>query len=140
MDIDESIEFFNPGRLAGGLTAEQLTSGNYISAVRNKQIALIFKEAGLIEKYGSGIKRVLRAFNEYQLKAPVFEDFQHGFRVTVCRAPQKTPQKDEVKTKILDFLMENPYLSQREVAEKLLKKENRIKRMGGRKNGFWNVL
>ncbi|MCA1795684.1 MAG: hypothetical protein LC660_17770 [Desulfobacteraceae bacterium] len=55
--FDESIEFFNPGRLAGGLTAEQLTSGNYISAVRNKQIALIFKEAGLIEKYGSGIKR-----------------------------------------------------------------------------------
>ena len=34
--FDESIEFFNPGRLAGGLTAEQLTSGNYISAVRNK--------------------------------------------------------------------------------------------------------
>jgi ATP-dependent DNA helicase RecG len=102
---------------------------------------------------GSGIKRVLRAFNEYQLKAPVFEDFQHGFRVTVWRTPQKTPQKDGVKTKILDFLMENPYLSQREVAEKLgisfdtakehfskLKKENRIKRMGGRKNGFWNVL
>ncbi len=63
--FDETMEFFNPGMLAGRLTVEQLTSGNYISSVRNKQIALIFKEAGLIEKYGSGIKRVLQAFDEY---------------------------------------------------------------------------
>jgi predicted HTH transcriptional regulator len=36
-----------------------LVRGNYVSAIRNKQIATLFKEAGIIEKYGSGIKRVL---------------------------------------------------------------------------------
>ena len=29
---------------------EDLISGNYISCIRNKQIALVFKEAGLVEK------------------------------------------------------------------------------------------
>ena len=57
--FDDRIEFFNPGRLMAGLSIEQLVRGNYVSAIRNKQIATLFKEAGIIEKYGSGIKRVL---------------------------------------------------------------------------------
>ena len=150
--FDDSIEFFNPGKLTG-LTIEQLKTGNYVSSVRNKQIAMIFKEAGLIEKYGSGIRRVIKGFEEYQLKSPVFEEFQHGFRVTIFKTPQKTPQKNPVRLKIIDLLLVEPELSQRAVAEKLgisfdsvkehftkLKKESRIKRIGSRKNGFWEVL
>ena len=34
---------------------EQLESNNYKSKTRNKLIALMFKECGLIEKYGFGI-------------------------------------------------------------------------------------
>ncbi len=52
--FDDFIEFFNPGKLTG-ISIDQLKTGNYISSIRNKQIAVIFKEAGLIEKYGSGI-------------------------------------------------------------------------------------
>lgn len=36
---------------------------------------------GLIERYGSGISRICRLFKEHGLEAPVFENFQHGFRV-----------------------------------------------------------
>ena len=150
--FDDSIEFFNPGKLTG-LTIEQLKTGNYISSVRNKQIAVIFKEAGLIEKYGSGIRRVMKAFEEYQLESPIFEEFQHGFRVTIFKTPQKTPQIKPVRLKIIDLLLEEPGMSQRAVSEKLgisfdtakehftkLKKENRIKRIGSKRNGFWKVL
>jgi len=35
-----------------------LLSGQYVSQARNKKIAATFKEAQLIEKYGSGIKRI----------------------------------------------------------------------------------
>ena len=40
--------------------------------IRNKQIVTVFKEAGIIEKYESGIKRVLEAFSEYDLPQPIF--------------------------------------------------------------------
>ncbi len=68
--FDDHIEFFNPGNLPDGLTVEQLIRGDYSPSIRNKQIATVFKEAGIIEKYESGIKRVLEAFSEYDLSIP----------------------------------------------------------------------
>ena len=45
----------------------------------------MFKEAGLIEKYGTGIQRVLNAFKSLGLPEPHFEEISGGFRVTVYR-------------------------------------------------------
>jgi len=42
--FDDRIEFFNPGCLMAGLSIEQLVRGNYVSAIRNKQIATLFWE------------------------------------------------------------------------------------------------
>ena len=67
---DDKIEFFNPGGLPAGLTVERLLKGNYISDARNKKVADAFKAVGLIEKYGSGIKRILREFRNYGLPDP----------------------------------------------------------------------
>lgn len=50
------LEFFNPGKLYGDLTIEKILSGNYASRTRNGAIARAFKEAGIIERYGSGIE------------------------------------------------------------------------------------
>ncbi len=63
--FDGRIEFFNLGNLYDGLTIEQLESNNYESKTRNKLIALMFKECGLIEKYGSGISRIKRFCKEH---------------------------------------------------------------------------
>lgn len=54
--FDDRIEIYNPGRLPAGLTVEKLLKGDYRSSVRNRKIADMFKEVGLVEKYGSGIK------------------------------------------------------------------------------------
>ncbi|HLT86281.1 MAG TPA: RNA-binding domain-containing protein, partial [Sphingobacterium sp.] len=56
--FDNRIEFYNPGKLFGGITIDDLVTGNYSSKSRNKLIAKAFKEVGLIERYGSGIHRV----------------------------------------------------------------------------------
>jgi len=66
--FNDRIEFYNPGGLFGDLTIEEVASGKYQSQIRNKQIANIFKEFGLIEKYGTGIKRILETFKIYGLK------------------------------------------------------------------------
>ena len=95
--FDDKIEFFNPGRLLGSLTIPKLLKGDYISTIRNKQIAQIFKEANIIEKYGSGIRRIIESFRKYGLPAPKFRETGEGFLVTVFKgSPQEdSPERSE---------------------------------------------
>jgi ATP-dependent DNA helicase RecG len=154
--FDDRIEFFNPGRLMAGLSIEQLVRGDYVSAIRNKQVAMLFKEAGIIEKYGSGIKRVLEAIRAYGLGDPSFEEIQDGFRVTFFKttqkATQKTTQKKSTRDRILEILNENPNLTRNEMANLLgksqntikghlakLKSQNRVERIGSDRDGYWKV-
>jgi ATP-dependent DNA helicase RecG len=152
----DRIEFFNPGRLLEGLSIEQLVSGNYVSAIRNKQIATLFKEAGIIEKYGSGIKRILEAMRAYGSPEPLLEEIQNGFRVTVFKTTQKTTQKSTQKMmardQVLNALRENPKLTRDEIASLLgksrntikehlarLKAEGRLERVGSDRDGYWEA-
>jgi ATP-dependent DNA helicase RecG len=82
----DRIEFFNPGRLPDNISVDDLLRGNYVSDCRNKLIAKIFKEIEWVERYGTGIRRIKDYFKEYGSQEPVFENFQHGFRVTVFAA------------------------------------------------------
>jgi ATP-dependent DNA helicase RecG len=79
--FDNRIEFYNPGKLYGGITVQDLLSGNYISKSRNKLIAKAFKEAGIIERYGSGIIRVRKICKEFGVKEPDFNEISNGFQV-----------------------------------------------------------
>jgi len=81
--FDNRIEFFNPGKLYGGITITDLLSGNYTSKSRNKLIAKAFKEIGLVERYGSGIRRVQNICKDYGLIDPLFEEVANGFQVVL---------------------------------------------------------
>jgi len=83
--FDDRIEFFNPGRLYDNLTIEELLSGNYSSRTRNRVVARAFKEAGIIERYGSGIARIKNECKAHGVIKPLFEEFVHGFRVTLFK-------------------------------------------------------
>jgi len=67
------------------LSIEMMKSGNYRSHPRNLQIADVFKSANIIEKYGSGVKRVIKTFKEYGLVEPQFEATMGGVLVTVYK-------------------------------------------------------
>jgi ATP-dependent DNA helicase RecG len=97
---DHSIEIFNPGKLPEGLSVQRLLKGDYVSTIRNRKIADMFKEAGLIEKYGTGIRRILQGFNEYGLPAPEFEEIGGGFRVTAYRMAEKTTEPKQVNPQV----------------------------------------
>jgi ATP-dependent DNA helicase RecG len=165
--FDDRIEFYNPGKLPEGLNIEKLLSGDYISTIRNKKIAEVFKEANMIEKYGSGIGRILEGFGKHRLSAPKFEEISNGFRVTAFK---ETIKKDTIKdtkkdtirdTKnsrekeeiILKKIKENPSVTAEDLAKILninlrntkkylakLKETEKIKRLGSRKNGIWQVV
>jgi ATP-dependent DNA helicase RecG len=67
----------------------KLVAGDYVSVIRNRKIADMFKEAGLIEKYGTGIRRILQGFSDFELLKPKFEEIGGGFRVSVYRGEER---------------------------------------------------
>jgi hypothetical protein len=67
--FDQSISFFNPGKLYGDLTIEKLKRDDYQSRTRNRLIAEAFYLTRDIEKYGSGFIRV-RNSTLLKLKRP----------------------------------------------------------------------
>lgn len=148
---------------------------------------LIFKEANIIEKYGSGIRRILEGFEAHGLPAPKFEEISSGFRVTAFKERKKDTLNDRIKDKIpkyadkdtikdtikdtqkdtikdtiksqerektiLQKIKENPSITSEELAKILninlrntkkylakLKEQGKIKRVGSRKNGIWEVI
>ncbi|HSK77164.1 MAG TPA: helix-turn-helix domain-containing protein [Thermoanaerobaculia bacterium] len=52
----DRMEIQNPGLLAFGMTLDDLRAG--VSRIRNPVIARVFRELGLMEKWGSGYKRM----------------------------------------------------------------------------------
>jgi ATP-dependent DNA helicase RecG len=63
----------------------KLLRGDYTSSPRNVQVADMFKEAGIIERYGSGIGRIVDEFKAFGLSVPEFREIGDGFMVTVFR-------------------------------------------------------
>ena len=78
---DDHIWFWNPGKLPESLTVEML-KGEHYSKPRNKLIAMVFYYAGLIERWGTGTKRMVELCREQGLPEPKFEEFGGGFSVT----------------------------------------------------------
>ena len=56
------------------------------SKIRNKGIANIFSQMGLVEAWGSGIKGIFNAAEEYGLPKPRFQEFDNMFRVELFRS------------------------------------------------------
>ena len=65
------------------MTYEEIMNGH--SKIRNKGIANIFSQMGLVEAWGSGIKRILNGAEEYGLPKPRFREFDNMFRVELFR-------------------------------------------------------
>ena len=91
---DDRLEVTSPGGLYNGLTYEEVMSGH--SKIRNKCIANIFSQMGLVEAWGSGIKRILNAAEEYGLPKPKFQEFDNMFRVELFRYHSRTETEKKI--------------------------------------------
>jgi ATP-dependent DNA helicase RecG len=81
---DDRLIVWNPGKLPVGITIEDLYKPHK-SVLRNRLIAQIFFDIGLIEKWGTGIQRIIDSCKKQNLPIPIFEEYQ-GFRV-IFRKP-----------------------------------------------------
>jgi ATP-dependent DNA helicase RecG len=80
--FDDRLVIWNPGGLPFGMSIERLMDPNHNSIPRNKLIAMIFYDTGLIENYGSGIQRIFDKCHELGFPEPVFKELDGGFQVT----------------------------------------------------------
>ncbi|MBQ7265673.1 MAG: putative DNA binding domain-containing protein [Firmicutes bacterium] len=80
---EDRIEVVSPGTLYGGLDFKTIKIGR--SKCRNQAIADIFQYMNIVEAWGTGIPRMIKACKKYGLNEPVFEEFGDSFKVTVYR-------------------------------------------------------
>lgn len=159
----DRVEIYNPGDFPKGHTPEDFLTGRERSILRNPLIAETLFKSKDIEKWGSGLKRIADECAERGVTVR-FEVLKTGFLVTFTRHPVKdlipsTGEKTGNKTKngakgrILSLIRQFPQVTAEEMAKKIglsrkgvewhishLKKEGKLKRVGGRKAGRWEVM
>ena len=110
----DRIEVDNPGGLLPGLALPDIRRG--VSKLRNRVIGRVFHELRLIEQWGSGIPRMVRACREAGLPEPVFEELGAGFRVTLFRVPTGAPELDALDQDVLELVRERDGASTKDIA------------------------
>ena len=145
--FDDRLEVTSPGMLLNTVSIKKMIEG--YSRLRNPAIANAFAYMKIIEKWGTGIPRILRECKEYGLKKPELIDFDGDFRVNMYRREEKskttqtttqttthtttqiTTQTTIKLTKndheILQVIQNNPALSQKEIAMELGWTVDRVK-------------
>ncbi len=89
---DDRLEVTSPGGLYNGLTYEEIMNGH--SKIRNRGIANVFGQMGLVEAWGSGIKRIFNSAKEYGLPEPKIQEFDSMFRIELFRNSFTAKQKE----------------------------------------------
>ena len=154
----DRIEITSGGGLPQGLSQEEFLEG--VTAPRNKELIRVFKDVDLIENIGSGVLRILDAYDK-----SCFKFMEHFLRVSFkyrenpFEYDQKIDQENNqnelntIQNKILNLIKQNPKITQMEIAKILgvsrekvkyniaiLKVNNILERIGSNKIGEWKIL
>lgn len=85
---DDRIQVESPGLLLPGMTVESMRR---TSRLRNPSLARIFREAGIMEQWGTGVQRVFEQIAEAGLPEPRVEEVMDRLRFTVY-GPSHAPE------------------------------------------------
>jgi len=160
----DRIEIYNPGKFPDGLIPDDYIRGEERSVLRNPLIANMLYFSKDIEKWGSGLKRIVEECNLYGVNTE-FKPLKTGFLVIFHRKNkldkglgdrlgEKLGKKlGENEKKIILLLSKNPYLSMAMIAKEIgisitavennikkLKEKNLLKHIGPAKGGHWEVM
>ena len=77
---DDRVQVDSPGLLLPGMTVDTMRR---VSRLRNPALARIFREAGIMEQWGTGIQRVFEQVAQAGLPEPTIEEVIDRVRVTI---------------------------------------------------------
>ena len=75
----DKIEITSPGGLPQGVTKEEYLRGG-LSVLRNRIISNLFFRLHLIERFGTGIRRIKESYKDNDRK-PIFEVFENSIKI-----------------------------------------------------------
>ena len=106
---DDIVNIVSPGSFPNTITGEDIANGR--SEARNRVVANVFKELGLIEQWGSGINRIKALCVEHGLKEPVIVEKNDFVDVEFYRPfptdyDRKRPITDEKVSETVGKLLE----------------------------------
>lgn len=94
---EDRIEFVSIGGLMPGIDLEDVMVG--ISVCRNQDLANVFYRLHLIEAYGTGMGKIMKAYESMQVK-PVIETTKNAFKIILPNINAKYESENAtVKTK-----------------------------------------
>ena len=156
--FSDRVEITNPGGLVKGMSKKDLGKK---SLSRNNLLFGLMQRMNLVEKVGSGIRRMKKAMEDYNLRGPKFKINKNWF-VIIFGRKKRIPERlveglveglVESQKKILMLISKNPRISKKELAISIgisttaidknisqLKKKGFLKRVGPAKGGYWKIL
>ncbi len=159
----DRVEITSAGGLPQELSQEEFLEG--VTAPRNKELIRVFKDVDLIENIGSGVLRILEAYDK-----SCFKFMEHFLRVSFKykENPFEYDSKNKVSTNdtindtikltknerdILNSIIRNNQITREEIVSvtnisdrtvsriiKHLQEEKIIERKGSKKTGYWKLL
>ncbi len=146
--FDDRVEIESPG-LPLGFDIENPQSGR--SMIRNQAIASVFKAIGFIERFGTGIMRMLDSCEANGNEPPEFIEDGQLFRVIFKRSKKQSSDISR-KDAVLKVIESNPSITQKGISEitgipiasvkrvvSELKSDGTIVRQGASRNGEWII-
>lgn len=105
----DRMEFVSVGGLLPGIYLEDVMVG--LSVCRNQNLANVFYQLELIEAYGTGIRKIMKAYENMD-KTPVIETTNNAFKITLPNINYAAEFKKPVpvvsdEEQIIDFVKKN---------------------------------
>ncbi len=114
---EDRIEFTSIGGLPSGILLDDIMLG--ISVCRNPRLANVFYRLELIEAYGTGIKKIMNAY-EGSSKNPKIEVTDNAFKLILPNINAKTAitsGDDSAEQKILSYIKANDSITRKEAED-----------------------
>lgn len=157
--FSDRMEFTSYGGLIQGQSMEEFFSCS--SMPRNRELMRVFKDVGLVEQLGSGMSRILGAYDK-----TIFEISEHFIKV-IFPFSWVEQKKDMIKNKlngdengdengddrkVVLLLEKDPDITAKRISEKLgfstrkisriikrLRESGKITRIGSDRKGYWRI-
>ena len=112
--FDNRVEIVSPGGLPRGVTTEDYLSGN-LSILRNPVLASVFFRLGIIEQFGTGIRRIRESYARTGTR-PRFE-IAGGSITVVLPVTDAEPLLDADEKAIMSLLLPGRLLSRSQISD-----------------------
>ena len=112
---DDRIEFVSIGGLPDGVGTDDIMLG--FSICRNPKLAAVFYRLNLIEAYGTGMPKIMRAYQNCGRK-PKIEVTNNAFKITLpnCNADvEADTASNSQEQKVIEYLKTHERITRKEV-------------------------